>query len=566
MGNFLFRGWACLSLWGAITGCSGSPADSGKVGNKPRTSEEALARLSSTQQRSFEDWKQKLIKACDAGTIFGIAGSSAEEVGIDGAVLLRQNSGSVVFSDVDQYAILTDAQSFSGTRETHVEETREVNGERNQLAAATEQKGSHCIVSLWGQKIHEVEIAQNMTIGMHWMTKRPVQAVAEIPELKSLGSSTPVSTMMGEVPSRGLDQLLSGVFQPTEAAWGFLAQRLGVPLEQIEKVFKLRSDSSNLAIRGVNAPGLWNLSYNGKFQSSMASLQEMFASPMGTLSLEVRVPIPNFQWGNARNTADSGNLKIVLDVSGVKKVNSFEYFLRNLGNRGWVAWDLPEALQCAKERAVAYGKDGLSSRRIQPSVEGMLGPCRILHAEVEKASYETGLLKSLLPARFEGVSPGAGVQYGGWDGVLAKLALEVLAQGRDIRQELDPQRQTKIMGPVASHLESLQRELLSTRNLDSWRESLLRMGLDWAFQGQEVLPARVQLILSSLDRTAVPFQVSARSLLEDLRRWPADQEETLQFAQKVDSNYLSEAQRALKFAQEIRYSYFESNIFNKIFF
>jgi hypothetical protein len=213
---------------------------------------------------------------------------------------------------------------------------------------------------------------------------------------------------------------------------------------------------------------------------------------------------------------------------------------------------------------MAYVGGLVGSNQIQPLVQVMFSPCRTLYGEIEKASYDSGLMKSLVPQMFAGVLPTAQFQYGGWDQVLSKLALEALEQGNDIRGELDPTSRTRVVGIVADHLEALKQEITRTKNMRPSKNSVFQMGLDWSFSGQVVSSARIAQILQAVDNSIDTFKVSAEKLLADLGRQPSSNDDQLNFAQNIDGAYKAEATKALGLSKDLSYSDFERDVFNQV--
>ena len=284
-----------------------------------------------------------------------------------------------------------------------------------------------------------------------------------------------------------------------------------------------------------------------------------------SLLLEVRLDLPELSFGEAHNTADNGTLKILVNAKIAKKDTGFVYTAQAVELQGPAAHNKDEALQCVKDRALIYiGARTRSTVNVEPTTAAVLGPCETLFPKVELASYESGLMKSLMAKIFAGIVPSQQVQYAGWDQVLAKLALEILASGKSIRTELDPESKTRIVGQVANHLEVLKDELTRTRNLEASKDTVLQMGLGWAFSGQQVNAAHIAQILQAVDNSVVPFKVSSERLLHALESEPNGHEALLRFAQQIDATYKAEGLKALAVAEELNYSSFSHDVFNRV--
>lgn len=550
----------------AFAGCSGSGGGGGEAGNRggknPQNKEEALSKISSIHKQNFARWKQQVVKACDASDAFGLGKDKKLEAdGIDGAALLQSNGGSVIFSDNGSLAILTTSNSFLGTGTSKVERTQEVNGQSYTISVETKRNGSNCEVYLFGQKVYETYIAESFNVGTQWAVGKQAQATSVIPQIKSLGPSG-----MSEVTQHGIYSLISQTLKPSKEAMLLLSKKFGLKEKDTLKFFKLsNSASADSAVRIENeSSAIWSNEDSGNLIAHTDILKKAFDGTARTLPLEVRLAVPTFLFGETKNSADGGNLKLTINVLISKKDASFTYSAQAIELQGLAPFDKIEAVQCSKERATAYVGGPPVPNQIQPSVQVMFSPCRTLYSEIEKESYNNGLLKSLIPQMFAGVLPMAQFQYGGWDQVLSKLALNTLEQGKDLRGELDPTSRTRVVGIIADHLETLTQEIVRTKNMESSKNSVFQMGLDWSFNGHFVAPARIAKILQSVDNSIGTFKASSERLLADLGHQPNFNDDQLNFAQNIDGIYKAEATKALGLSKDLAYADFERDIFDKV--
>ncbi len=549
----------------ALVACTGG-GDKGSGGNaspggtKPHNKEEALNQLSATHKANFEAWQKKVVKSCDASQAFGLNSQHEVEDGIDGAALISNNNGSVVFSDDKNFTILSDYNSFSGVSSTKSEETSEVNGRSYSITAETKREGSSCVVYLYGQKVYETSIYRSFNIELQYNPNVQAVTTTSNPVIKNLGTSG-----VSEVVQHGIYSLMAQSLKPTKDAQIFIGQKLGLNSDQAEKLFLLDEDSTSESLVKISGDSrsVWS---SNEFQNLIGSsnrLKEYFDGSNRTIQLEVRLRIPQYEIGGVKNTSDNGNLKIILSAQISKNDSGFSYTLNSIQNMGLVQFSDDEALACAKDRLSVHLSTG-KANVVSPTTEAIMNPCSFLSAMIEEVAYQNGFYKAALPIVLTGITPSPQTQYGGWDFTLSKLAKESLKNNKDIAAELDPTSKTKIIPVVSRYLQVLKTEIDKSKNILVIKDSVLGMGLTWAFKGQEVSGGRMAQIIQSVDNTTDVFSVSSTRLLNDLAQSPNSNDEQLSFAMNIDSTYKAEAQKALGLANDISYSDFVYDIFNQV--
>jgi hypothetical protein len=257
MGRFVKALFWSLTF-AALAGCTGSGGGGtgGNGGNDPRSKEEALSKLSPSHKQNFENWKQRVVKACDASDAFGLSKDQKLEAdGIDGAALVQSNGGSIIFSDNGSLAVLTSYNSFSGIGNTKAEESQQVNGQGYTISAETKREGSNCAVYLFGQKVYETYVAESFIVGTQWTSGKQAQSTSAIPQVKTLGASG-----MSEVIQQGIYSLMSQALKPSREAITLLSKKLGLKEEEATRLFKLGNyTSADSALRIENEPSsLWS--------------------------------------------------------------------------------------------------------------------------------------------------------------------------------------------------------------------------------------------------------------------------------------------------------------------
>ncbi|MGZ3797818.1 MAG: hypothetical protein ACXVB1_15715, partial [Pseudobdellovibrionaceae bacterium] len=484
-----------------------------------------------------------------------------EPTGVDAIALFAKNNASLIFAEGDNIAVLTSYDSFSGIGNTKSEESQTVNGQGYSISAESKREGSHCSIFLYGQKVYETYIAKSFSVGSQYMPGKVAKAASALPQVRSLGSSGAY-----EVTQSGVFDLISASLKPSKEALDLLEKKLALSDEQVNSLFKLSAYGyAESAVRIANeSSAIWSDAHAGNLIGHESILKNIFDGTHRNLALEIRLAVPSFSYGEAKNDADNGNLKLILQIALAKQGNGLAYETQSLQNNGLFPFNEKESVQCAKDRASAFIGGSSTSNTLRPSVDQMIHVCETLHQDALVASYNSGLMKSLIPQIFYGIIPSGQIQYGGWDQVLSKLSLDLLKQGSDIRTELDPSDSTKIVRIVADHLLDLKAEVDNSKNLPVLEDAIYQMGLRWAFLGQNVSSSRVSQILQAVDNTADTFQVSSELLLRALSSQPNSFDDSLSFALSIDANYKSEALKALNRAKDLNYADFENDVFNQV--
>jgi len=543
----------CLFI--GLTACSGGGSgSSGGAGSAPRTKAEALARLSTEHRGHFESWQKQILKSCDAADAFGIGKSNEEPEGVDATALINKNNGSAVFSDAKNIWMLTGYNSLIGLRESKAEEAT---GDYF-IKAEAKREGSYCSVYLFGLKVYETVMAQNFIVGAHYSQEKEMRVAASAPSIVNLGSSDVV-----EVTKHGLFSLMDQVFTPSKESLVNLGKRLGFSAHETERVLvsgRSTVDESAVRIEGDSVTVWSNYQSSGLIGQS-ASVKSYFDGLSRELPVEVRLPIPQFNFVGVKNATDNGNLKLSMLI-GIEKNNAgFNYTLNKLQNEGVVAFNSDEAQECLNNRVRTFAVVPLKEA-INPSLNATLDICKTLYRDVEAVAYKSGLFKSLMPVVFNNVFPSTRFQYEGWQNVLLQLTLDTLAAGKDIVVELDPNQQTAVVLLVARHVVALKSEIETFKNLQSMRDRVYEMGVLWSLKGLNVADGRIHQIAESLNNTVDVFQYSSEMLMKKLADNPNGLDDQLSFATNISREYKEEALQALSLSKELNYSHFEREIFN----
>lgn len=525
---------------------------------RPQNAQQALSRLSSEDKRNFEQWKQELLKSCDAAEAFGrrIDGRSTPRRGVDGVALLEKNQGSMIFSNSSQFLALTSYHPLTGSRTSRINEGT---GENNQVSVVSKQEGPLCKIYLFGHKVFETYIVESFTIGALWASDAEIEVRAKRPEIKQLrddGASKLVDSTFYHLITQGL--------KSSAQAHELLANNLGLTQEQVQERFR---PATQMSLNGVAKiknlqSAVWNDLDRGLIADGV-KLNEYFDGQNHLLPIKIQLhaPTPSFY---VRKNQRKVNVHLIMDVEISKDGDSFLYKAESIDLEGSYTQDRDEAELCVETRLVAF-LELSSADEILPSVDSIFGTCRKLYSNIKESGYENELMQSLIPLVFANVTPSKGHRYNGWEKVLSRLALQALSEGKNIQEVLDPNRETTIVEVVAEHLQSLKQALSRSREISSRDKNIFyQMGLDWSLRGQHVSRNRIHQIVESIDNAINPFDVSAYKLILDLSERPYSYDQELSFAGEISTVFKQEALRALQLAREIGHSNFSRDVFEKI--
>ena len=547
------------------TSCSRSQSGGASAAPEapPTNKQEALAQLTPSQRLAFEAWEGQIVKSCDAGEAFGLKSERDLRLqGIDSSALLEQNDDSFFFTDGDQSLIINGYTSFSGIDNIRVEENLQINGQTQSISVESRREGSRCSVYLFDQLVFEGHIAESFTIAHMWASSKRVTPIASQPQINPISG-----TGMGELIDNGPYQLINELLQPTEQAFDFLAKTLNISTEQARRSFKINPvNSSPVSVRVEDIDAsVWNSPFSRSIIAKEAHLREIFLENTQPLALELRLAHPQNTFSDNSNNKNVGNIKLLLKIALSSSTDGMIiYSLDSIHMDGVVEFDKTEALTCAADRAEVLLAQERPPNQIRPSVVEVFSPCTNLYPDIKEASFESGLMQSLILDLFDGVTPSAQFQYGQWMDVLERLALQVLNQNQSIRDELDPTGRTIIIPLIAEHLEPMKDALTTASFLRPYREFLYSMGLTWSFNGQKVHSARINEIIASINNSMSVYTVSSQRLLADLRRRPESSNDQLQFARSLNEKHKTEGQQALALARKLDFGDFEKEVFNQV--
>ncbi len=550
----------------ALIGCNHNNSGNNNVSSprSPKTKEEALSNLSQQHKNSLEIWQKSIIKSCDASEAFGLGSSNNSiQKGIDGAALLTQNSNSLIFSEGEDWLVLTDFDSMSGISASKAEESHQFDGATYSISAEAKREGSHCSLFLFGHKIYETSIFQSATIGSHYFSTKTRTLLGKTPQFETVKNGELISAKQHEFYS-----VVNAILSPSKESQKFIAKKLELDEKLAQGLFQIKSSSdlaSYSAIQIANSTtNIWNSPRFERFIGAKNTIEKLFDGDEQRISLTILLPLPVVKIGEIKNTADEGYFRFNARIVISKTENQFNYTIKNLQNEGLFAFDTDAASSCTKDRFESLFNPNFNNSEITPSVRELSQPCLVISPQINEVLYRNGFYQKIIPIVFGKLIPSSRLLYNGWDEVLSRLVLEIDDKDGSIRGTLDPSNETKIISRIERDLSELKTILSQQSTLIPMRETLQRMILTWAFNGAEIPTNHLTRITKALANTADVFVDSTNTLIRMLAKDPTGIEKDLVFAESITAEYKNLATKSLQTARSLNYSSFETEVFSQI--
>lgn len=557
-----------LFLCVAVLSCGGGGGSGSKAPATPQTPEQALARLSPEDRKTFETWKSNIVKSCNATEVF-MGGSGLGESGLDPAVLVQNNENSLIVKGPQgEQVFLGGIAGFSGESNSKHEHSISINGSSYSVQAETKRSGSFCEVFLFGQKVYETHIARSMDVVGFWQPG--FQTKASVGTVNIRRSADP---RYGQLEGHRFVESVFDMQMPRPEALAVLARHLGFTAEETQRLFRLQNARDLISLRVMGAePSLW---LNASFPELVAPtelLKEIRPGGVGVLQLEVQRRLPQTTYGKQTNTADASASKWLasfrLSAAEPGDNTRFKFEMTEVQYQGLVTGGANLAAQCFTDRVQILARmanPGQAQQRVVPAFAQALDPCETLMPELHKHLRTSGQLQRLLATVLSSLVPSRQADYAGWATELYSIALAVLESGKNLQPELDPTGRVRVIQDLALYLEHLRLEMTRTPQLrEALRSEVYSMGFDWALAGERVGPGHATRILQVGESVVRDFSASTRTLLTNLGRDPRSQEEALNFAERMTPEYRAEALSTLAVARALNYALWENEFHNQI--
>jgi len=163
----------CLAF--VLVSCGSKKGDSGNSQNESSGVGQVIRKMNPRQVAALEDWKNRLVKGCSGNSAFKLKMNyeTIEYAGIDLEVLLKQTNNTMLIKDGSgSFAILGRPISMYGKSKQKFKFEITVNGIKQILEGETKRDGFKCELYLYGEKIHEIQLAGHLRVNAVWTPEK----------------------------------------------------------------------------------------------------------------------------------------------------------------------------------------------------------------------------------------------------------------------------------------------------------------------------------------------------------------------------------------------------------
>ena len=534
-----------------LTACQGSSGNgnSNPTEKSPVTPDQALAKLNSRDQASFNRWKTNLVKACDVSEIF--AGSQSEVQQMDLSVFFQKTGQSLVLAGPQQTLTLLGAiTSPSGQSDTSFESTVQDSSGTYALDAKSKNTGGLCEVYLYGQKVY----SSQFITGLQVVASFDPSSISTKPVTSALKMGPVSNDQVGQVMGTSYGALVISALQPTTASINWVAQTLGMSLEDAKKFVKLSTTRPLGFLNFSQWPTISLFSLNEENSFGVLGPKEAINSILSTSSttqkLTANIRVESVQFSELANSKDSPYLSFELTASSKMDpsfANVRSFSLLSMSKTNTLNYDDSQATHCFINRSslLAQGKIQGSSPFL-PSYKDTLGSCNLLSADFTGAILKSNESRGLLNAKFTGFRSDSRTDFAGWDQILTSVTLQLFDGQQNIQSVLDPSGSSYLIDQISRQAETIRKHLGATPDLGSDSEfvhKILSVSINWVLGGLQVSDNELIHIMDSLNNTIVVFPRSTQSLLSSLAQDPHSTQNaaTLEFALSLGNDYKNAA-------------------------
>lgn len=527
----------------------------------PETPQDAINNLSVQHQKQFLLWQGQMLKSCNAREIFFKEDWGTDRAtGIDYKLLYNQNENSFILNDGKAFAIANSYTKFKGTANTKYQMTTTINESSYIIEASSKRVGSICEIYLYGQKVFETAIVENVVINGFYtpeQKEKKIQAFYKLTHHPSLN--------LTQISNHHLDKLFWSGIEAKQDAYDFLSKKLNI--KDIKKYFKVDgrdiSKSSSSYKIGNLSNSTWFSYYDKKVIGDKDEIQDIF-NPLNlttNISFSVVIKTPANYILNRYQSPKSWSFNSTLKKSIDDKV---EYFsLHNIIFSGALPASDETAATCFKKRAFILNIFADNTKSLHPNIINTESTCRIFTHDIKKALFDLNVYAEIFPVIFGSTVPASEYYYNEWDDRLIKLAVDGILKNSDLTALLDPESKTKVISDVIANIKTTKKLLTDYTELANVSTEILNLSASWAFIGEEAYIPKINYLLSTFNHSIDPFYNSTLLLIKSFKRRSKYINATTKFAQSLSSELKVKAANTLKLATELEYKDWIYNEFNQ---
>lgn len=514
---------ALVTLSAFASGCAVlKKHDSGRRGDR-------VFELSVDEQKAFEAWKAALVKACDTANAFeGTAPGT--DAGIDARRFLEHSGGSfALHDDGGHFALFGAPLSQLGQSTSTINHEVKVNGkDAEKFGARMTREGSRCKVEVNGESVYETDVWAGL----------PVLIYGAGDFAPPVESAQVFQTLARSIRRHGLIESAIVAGQQRDPARAWLASTfVGLDAAAVDRLFPAGSfdDSEHNAtfLGQTFAPVIsrqWPQIDGG--DGLMAAL----TANEGAVALDLAIKPSKYAADFARNDADKGPWHVHAAVSWTAPGSADRlYKVTSLAWSDPTAFDDARYAACAKDRNDLFANtEAFGTGAFAPSFAGVFGPCAAFAESPAAALDADDVARGLVTRKFLAVTGAPGKGYGGWDEGVRMLAKLYLAHQQHPAARLDPAGASPLItaldhaGVAVNTAAAAHPELLDLTDI-----LLDRLAFAWAFNGDVVDDALIQVYVDALANARPVLQRSADTWLDDLSQRPNEQQDRAAYAKSL---------------------------------
>ncbi len=539
-----------------LTGCTGSkekkneetqnsaPAP-GNSGSAPPP--ESLDKvLSQAQVIAFQNWKDQIVKSCDAEEILTKkTDTNIGTIGFDFKALLRKNHGSKLIElETNHFAVLASGKNFFKDSISRIVKTDPKTGELNSLRF--DRSKENCTVSLNDEILYSTEVYQNLVVWGDFNLNKRIAPVEE--SLLSLNRARSISEKTGLVKlnAYSLKTVVDDFLKPNDVLYRRLATYLGLPFEQTrfsilpfkkEYVEENRFENRNYFIKTLGPWPSVDFATDGLFSSDDFFIP---LKPFSDLSNQKSYPVKfrmQFQPKDDLNIVRAFDFETQMnpaqnwDQNSTLNLNSVTY----QGNLQPTVSDFVMCLNLRFENQ--FHSNDSWAEVVQPSPENLSHSC-----EIYQGPWDSRITDQAFGPLFFKVLTGTDLSliqsFNQWDAYF----LAAYNQARSLGKTL-----AEYFQAVGSTANWVKKSDDLTAVLDRFQSAPGQLPADVrelpvfaTLSGYEIKPETLQQILTAYSKygSSQTMKYFFEAVFKDFRRGKIISAKDLQFINSIDTEYL----------------------------